>query len=473
MTGSKDKDIVEEVFGRSMNVDDRVSALFTCLERPPQVSLEGMKQSHAAKDAGSSDNKLFQSAKGAKYESLPKRAIRNKKLVHQVGTVVVAGLAVLILALFVSSYLRQHGNDSTRMMQERQYVNRSEIVSPLESQSLLDVQLESVSRKIYKNSAALNWQHVINWRSLLDETTATMPKTVQLSVLERDDGSEMFLEGEALSPDAVYSFVEAFGTNRQVKSAELTENRSEIVGPLENQPVLDVRPESVSGKIPKNSTALDWQHAIDWSSLLGEISATTPKTVQLSVLESGDGLEISLEGEALSTDAVYSFVNGLRANRQVKSAELVKTGIAKGESQDMLTFSIICSLALDRKTPDSIDGDYDNSGFDRSRVFASKEAEKFFGGIQSASEHAGCTVKSLLVSPKDSVFKDEKTNGRIIKKRAVLTLLGGYQNILKALEELQDRSQGVWLDSVSIKQCSGTGRLECSMGISVYVAEGS
>jgi hypothetical protein len=252
-------------------------------------------------------------------------------------------------------------------------------------------------------------------------------------------------------------------------------NHSEIVSLAEKQPVLNVQPEPVPEKINKNSMsmALDWQHVIDWSSLLDEISATIPKTVQLSVIESGDGSEMFLEGEALSTDAVYNFVDALSTNRQVKSAELAKTGIGKGKSQDMLTFSISCSLVSDTKMPGSVDGDYNNSGLDRSRLFTPKEAEKFFGSIQPVSEHTGCTVKSLLVSPKDALFEDEETNGRITKKHAVLTLQGGYKNILKAVEKLQDHSQGVWFDSVSIKRGSGTGQLECSMGISVYVAEGT
>ena len=378
MTDDKNKDIVEEVFSRSMNVDDRVSALFACFEHPRQVSLEkgqkspsDLKGSPAGKDIDSSDNKPFQSAKGAGHESLPERTIKNKDLVRQVGTFVAAGLVVSVLIFFVGSYLRQRGINSKKMMQEKQYVNRSQIVSPLENQPLLDVQPESVSAKINKNSMSM---------------------------------------------------------------------------------------------------ALDWQHVIDWSSLLDEISATIPKSAQLSVIESGDGSEMFLEGEALTADAVYNFVDALSANRQIKSAELTKTGIGTGESQDMLTFSINCHLVSDTRMPGTVDGDYNNSGLDRSRLFTPKEAEKFFGSIQPDSEHTDCTVKSLLVSPKDAVFEDEKTNGRITKKHAVLTLQGGYQNISKAVGKLQHRSQAVWFDSISIKQGSATGRLECSIGISVYVA---
>ena len=379
MADGKNKDIVEEVFGRSKKADDRISALFACVKKPPQVSLDkgeesssGSKESPAAKDVDTSGNKLFQSAKGTRYEFLSKRTIKYKELIHQVRKVVAAGLVVFLLVLLMGSNLRQHENDSIKTMQEKQYVDLSEI--------------------------------------------------------------------ERLS---------------------------------EKQPLLNVHPENVSGKINKNSTTLDWQNVINWGCLLNEISATIPKTVQLSVLKSDNGPEMFLEGRALSADAVYNFVDALSTNSQVKSAELVKTGIGKLESQDLLTFSINCCLVSDTKMLGSVDGDYKNSGFDRIRLFTPKEAEKFLSRVRSVSEHSGCMVKSLLVSPKDAVFEDEKTNGRIIRKYAVLILLGGYQNILKAVEKLQNSSQGIWFDSVGIKQGSETGVLECSMGISVYVAGGA
>jgi hypothetical protein len=361
VTDGRYKDIVEEVFSKSKNADDRVSALFTRFKHPPQVSLEKGEMSP-------SDLKELAVAKEAKYEFGSKRTIKNKKLIHQVRIVVAA--VVFVLAFLVGSYLRQLGNDSTKMMQEKQYVNRSEIVSPLEKQPLLNVQPESVPVKIIKKSTPLDWQHVINWGRLLDEISATIPKTVQLSVLESGDSSQMFLEGRALSADAVHDFVDALSTNRQVKSAELTQTR-----------------------------------------------------------------------------------------------------IGKWKSQDLLKFSICCSLVSKTKTPGSVDGGYNNSGFDRSRLFTSEKAEEFFGSIQPVSEQAGCKAKSLLLSPKDEVFEEKKTNGRITKKYAVLTILGGYQNILKAVEKLQNRSQGVWFNSVSIQEDSGTGGLECSIDISIYIAE--
>jgi len=366
MSGGKDKDIVEEVFGRSMKADDRASALFGCIERPSQVSVETAEERRG--DLNGSGG-----AKGGNCENPSKGT--NKGLSCQVWIIAAGGLILSGLVFFVGGYFMQDGNASTEMMPEQQYVKRSETVSPPERSALGNVEPENVQA------------------------------------------------------------------------------------------------ETVSEKIDENITALDWRPAIYWGRLLSEISATMPRTIHLSIIESADGSEMLLGGAALSADAVLRFVGSLSSNRQVKSAKLTKTDIGQRNPQDMLIFLIRCSLVSDTETAGGVDGGDNNSGFDRSRLFSPKEAEKFFGSINAVSERTGCVVKSLLVSPKDGVFADAKTNSRITQEHAVLALQGGYQNIMKAVQKLQNHSQGVWFDSVSIKQDGETGGLECSISISVYVAD--
>ena len=385
MTDGKNKNIVEEVFGRSMKGDDRVSALFSCIEQPPQAPLETAEDRPSDSNGSLPGNEQFQSAKDANHESISKGI--NKKSTHHAGTIAAVGLLLFGSIFFAGRYIIQDGNASTEMMPKKQYVNDSETVSPPERLLLPDAQPE-------------------------------------------------IIESGNVEPE-------------------------------------DIEPESVLEEINKSSTVLDWQPVINWSRLLSEISDTIPKTMHLSVIESSDGSEMFLEGEALSADAIYSFVDSLNKNRQVKSAELAETGIGQGDSQELLTFSISCSLVSETKSPGSVDGDHNNSGLDRNKFFTPGEAEEFFGSINSVSEHAGCLVESFFLSPKDAVFDHAKTSSSITKEHAVLTLLGSYQNILKATQELQDHPQGVWFDSISIRQGSETGGLECSMGISVYVAKGA
>lgn len=355
MSDGKDKDIVEEVFSRSKEGDDRVSALFSHLKSPEQVSVDkeaaGVrepKESPEVKDADASRDKVFQSANKTKYEFLAKGTVKSKKRIHRNMAVAGGGVVLLVLVFIAGSYLVGHGNDPVKTMQEKPSVNQSETAG--------------VSGK-----------------------------------------------------DAV---------------------------------------------VNKNVPALDRQEVINWSRLLGEISAVIPKTIQLSVLESGDSSELVLQGKSLSTEAVYSFVEALKTNGQIKSAELTETGIEKWKSQDLLTFSISCGLVSE--AAGGVDGD---------RFFTATAAGDFFESMPLISEQTGCVVKSLLVSPKDAVFEDKQTRGLVTRKHAVLTIAGGYQNILKAVEKLQNRSQGVWFDSISIKQGSKTEGLKCIMGISVYATE--
>ena len=243
MIDGENKDIVEEVFSRSKEADDRVSALFAHLKDPAHVSVAldeagpcDLKESPAAKDTDSSDNEPFQSANNTNYEFLSKKTIKNKKMPTEKNDMaILVATAVFILVIIMGSYLRPHGNDSTKMMQEKQYVSRSETVSPLEKQPLGNVQPESVPGKINKNSTASDRQHVINWNRLLDEIGATIPETVQLSVLERGDGLQLFLEGRAFSADALYDFIDALNANGQVKLAEFDQIR---IGKWNSQDVL-------------------------------------------------------------------------------------------------------------------------------------------------------------------------------------------------------------------------------------------
>ena len=134
---------------------------------------------------------------------------------------ILVGSAIFILVFVTGIYLRQLGNDSTKMMQEKQ--------------PLLDVQLGSVSGKINKNSTALDRQPGINGDRLLDEISAIIPKTVQLTVLERGDSSQLFLEGRALSADAIYDFVDTLNANRHIELTELNPIR---IGKWNSQNVL-------------------------------------------------------------------------------------------------------------------------------------------------------------------------------------------------------------------------------------------
>jgi len=105
-------------------------------------------------------------------------------------------------------------------------------------------------------------------------------------------------------------------------------------------------------------------------------------------------------------------------------------------------------------------------------LFDPVEAGRFFSHIQNKSEEAGCIVSLLTFSTGSlaSGEKHSKSNHYITKEQAMLSVLGGYSNIVALMNKLQDSPKKVCIDSVRINaDDQGTGHLECKMTVSIYV----
>lgn len=245
-------------------------------------------------------------------------------------------------------------------------------------------------------------------------------------------------------------------------------NTTETAATSQTLPLPDVELEPVLEEFDKNSITFDKQPAVNWGRLLSEISTIIPTATHLNIIESADGSRMTLEGAALSPDAINSLVTSLNANSQVISAELAETVLNRRQAQGLLSFSIGCFLVPHTNKQSDLEGNYNDSGSGGSILFTPAEAQKFFDSVRPVAEDAGCTVRALLISPEEVFSQQEKTT--IIKKQVAFILLGGYQDILKAVEKLQTQPQGVWIDSISIGQATITGELKSSMAISVYIA---
>ncbi len=108
------------------------------------------------------------------------------------------------------------------------------------------------------------------------------------------------------------------------------------------------------------------------------------------------------------------------------------------------------------------------------RLFDPIEARKFLGNIQTAAENANCTVNSLKFSPADSAFKAEQSekNSYTITHLAKLGVTGSYKNITLLMNRLQDCSEQVRIDAVTIKSTgNNSGQLKCDMNITIYVMQ--
>jgi|SRR3972149_821669 len=107
-------------------------------------------------------------------------------------------------------------------------------------------------------------------------------------------------------------------------------------------------------------------------------------------------------------------------------------------------------------------------------LFTPDEAKEFFGDLQTIPEETGCTVYSLnlIVSkPGHGNKRSEDTSG-MAANSAILSVSGQYNNIMKLLEKLQNRTQRVWVDSFKIEIIDfGSARLKCDMTITIYIIQ--
>ena len=109
-----------------------------------------------------------------------------------------------------------------------------------------------------------------------------------------------------------------------------------------------------------------------------------------------------------------------------------------------------------------------------STLFTDAKAREFFSDLQVISHQTGCTVNSFNFIPKEPGSKAhqfEETAGAVAKT-VVLSVVGGYQNIIRLLERLQRRTEKVWIDSVNMRTLDYRSPLpRCDMTITIYTIQ--
>jgi Tfp pilus assembly protein PilO len=106
-------------------------------------------------------------------------------------------------------------------------------------------------------------------------------------------------------------------------------------------------------------------------------------------------------------------------------------------------------------------------------LFAVKEAKEFFSDLQAISEQAGCAVYSLnfITGGRSEAGQSEDASG-IAANSAVLSVIGGYNDLIKLLERLKARPQKVFIDSFKMAgHNDGSGRLRCDMTVKIYTIQ--
>lgn len=107
--------------------------------------------------------------------------------------------------------------------------------------------------------------------------------------------------------------------------------------------------------------------------------------------------------------------------------------------------------------------------------FKPEEARDFFSGIKAVTEKAGCIMNSLTFSTVNSIsLKNKlKTDNYVTERGAQLSVMGGYSSIENLMNQLQNGSKYVRIDSIRISSDrENPGYLKCDTNITIYEIQG-
>ncbi len=121
------------------------------------------------------------------------------------------------------------------------------------------------------------------------------------------------------------------------------------------------------------------------------------------------------------------------------------------------------NLKVHSQTLENLRGKYEQH---KQLFFDANSAKEFLAGIQTVAEQNGCMIQNLRFLPQRD-FPQLGSGIAAAQHQTSLKILGGYGNILKFLNTLQNRTQRVTVDSLNIEIDNQTGGLECDLLISL------
>ena len=103
----------------------------------------------------------------------------------------------------------------------------------------------------------------------------------------------------------------------------------------------------------------------------------------------------------------------------------------------------------------------------RNELFTPGEVRDFFASLQVNAQQAGCVIQSVSSGRGGSQNQPEDSSG-IVSRGAVVTVVGGYGDIVGFLKGLQTSEHKVWIDSVKLETGGGVGKLKCQVVLTIY-----
>jgi hypothetical protein len=108
----------------------------------------------------------------------------------------------------------------------------------------------------------------------------------------------------------------------------------------------------------------------------------------------------------------------------------------------------------------------------RYELFTPNDVRGFFVSLQNTVLQAGCVIQSVSAVPesKGGAQNQLEDVSGIVGKKAVVTVIGGYNNIVEFLDKLQKSERKVWIESVKM-DAGGNGKLKCQVVLTLYCIE--
>ena len=106
----------------------------------------------------------------------------------------------------------------------------------------------------------------------------------------------------------------------------------------------------------------------------------------------------------------------------------------------------------------------------QNQLFTPGEFREFFASLQSTVFRAGCTIESVSAAPdaRGGLQNQPDDGSGIVSRKAVVTVVGGYGDIVGFLKELQTAGRKVWIESVKLGTGDNVGKLKCQMVLTLY-----
>ena len=132
--------------------------------------------------------------------------------------------------------------------------------------------------------------------------------------------------------------------NADIRQQKQTQVSYDTQGLLKEQVVLEKQITELNSKLEQMNIVLGTNSALMWEPILNDIKIAAPKTVRITEIFSRENSDISLNGLALSYEAIYSFIEKLSTSKNIKSASLVGSQ-NHNQPDSLVEYSINCSLA--------------------------------------------------------------------------------------------------------------------------------